>query len=144
MATKDRPEWDGGKVNLTQRTDYIADRDTLYKVETAIISGSLAVTPTTKLIIQGCSGAVGQYCRILEWHLAATVEMNPHFLSSDSDGPPTALTGPIWLNANAFSVHGAYSPVGHFDTLSGHGLMLKHSTVPAAGLIGGYVKYIKI
>lgn len=113
-----------------------------------LFTGTTALTPAFAAISASTNGdantivaaTAGKVIRVLKWAIqVAGTAVNFTFKDFDGSTTYTALTGVFTGLANQpFS--GAYCPIGHFVTQSGHALTL---TLSAGNAVGGYIVYVK-
>lgn len=107
-----------------------------------VYNGTTALTPKFAVISLATSGQIvaavtSKKIRVLQLVLTANAAVNAKFQSHVT---PTDLTGLLYLGIDTV-VSTGYSPVGHFETLSGEALDLNLSGSVA---VGGYLTYIEI
>jgi hypothetical protein len=103
------------------------------------------LTPLFATIVASASGATtivaavgGKKIRVLSWYLKANAAVN---FKWQSHVTPTDLTGLFYNGAQGDGVGAAFSPVGHFQTISGEALDINLSGAVA---VGGYLVYVTV
>ncbi len=109
---------------------------------TTIYSGTTALTPKFASIGLSATGTVvaavgGKKIRVLSYVLVSNGTVNVKW---QSHVIPTDKSGLLYLVANTGASVG-YSPVGHFETISGEALDLNLS---ASVAVGGHLTYIEV
>jgi hypothetical protein len=140
-ATDSVDEGDVGIARMTlDRKQHVVEESESNSMR---ISG-VAVTPKFAKIAVSSSGVnivvaavTSKKIRVLSYVLVANAAVNVKWQSHTT---PTDLTGLDYLAANT-GVSSGYSPVGHFESLSGESLDLNLSGAVA---VGGHLTYIEV
>ena len=110
----------------------------------AIMSSTTALTPKFSTIVASASGVTtivaavaSKKIRVLSWNLVTNGAVNVKWQSATT---PTDKTGLHYFGANG-GISVVFSPVGHFETISGEALTINLSGAVA---VGGSLVYVEV
>lgn len=133
----------GGSVTLAAGSALIGEVAASAETST-VFNGATALTPKFAPITASAPGATevvaavtSKKIRVLSYILIANGTVNTKFQSHVA---PTDKTGLAYLVANS-GVSVAFSPIGHFETVSGEALDINLS---AGVAVGGHLTYVEV